>query len=64
MRRLDFLFARVDCVEKDVITEVVDFGLNYTNTSDYDMASRVANISGRFVFIDILFSHSIFCGCY
>ena len=39
---------------------MVDFGLNYT--SDYDMASLVANISGnmiykfRFVFIDILFS--------
>ena len=48
LRRLDEVFATADCVDKDVITEVVDFGLNYT--SDYDMvAFRVANISNNMI---------------
>ena len=40
--------SRIDCVDKGVITEVIDFGFNFTN--DVDTAAFVARISSDMLF--------------
>ena len=48
---LQFLVSEADCVDKDIISEVIDMGLKCTD-DDYDSASNVAIISYSMILED------------